>query len=257
MTKTSHITKLSELDTTELTFSDLNKMSSGAQFGNIQKNGRMCLLQLPKITGFGADKFEDQEKGDHKFTMSVQFTKEDIETNPTIKSAFEKLQEIRTCVKTNSKENSQDYFKKKKASDDYVDASFSDFLKESKNKNTEEPDGRYYTLKLKLKLSKKEEGKFDFGAFDSNKQKMDLTLDNITDKVRKWSKVKCTITPNIWIIGGKFGVTWNLHQMQYWEPEGGIPDKNEFCMIDSSDDEEEEDVKEDPHELIEDDDDSD
>ena len=29
--------------------------------------------------------------------------------------------------------------------------------------------------------------------------------------------------------------------MQYWEPEGGIPDKNEFCMIDSSDDEEEED----------------
>ena len=86
---------------------------------------------------------------------------------------------------------------------------------------------------------------------------MDLTLDNITDKVRKWSKVKCTITPNIWIIGGKFGVTWNLHQMQYWEPEGGIPDKNEFCMIDSSDDEEEENAKTDPQELIEDDDNSD
>lgn len=257
MTKTSHITKLSELNTTELTFSDLNKMSSGAQFGNIQKNGRMCLLQLPKITGFGADKFEDQEKGDQKFTMSVQFTKEDIESNPTVKSAFENLQELRTRVKTNAKENSQDYFKKKKASDDYVDASFSNFLKESKDKTSEEPDGRYYTIKLKLKPSKKEERKFDFGAFDSNKQKMDLTLDNITEKIKKWSKVKCTITPNIWIIGGKFGVTWNLHQMQYWEPEGGIPDKNEFCMIDSSDEEEEEDTKEDPHELIEDDEDSD
>ncbi len=108
MTKTSHITKLSELDTTELNFSDLNKMSSGAQFGNIQKNGRMCLLQLPKITGFGADKFEDQEKGDQKFTMSVQFTKEDIDSNPSVKSAFEKLQARRTRVKTNAKENSQD-----------------------------------------------------------------------------------------------------------------------------------------------------
>ena len=253
MTKTSHITKLSELDTNELTFTDLNKMSSGAQFGNIQKNGRMCLLQLPKITGFGADKFEDKEKGDVKFTMSVQFSKEDIENNESVKSAFEKLLEVRTKVKDNAKTNSQDYFKKKKASDDYVDASFSDFLKESKNKLTEEPDGRYWTVKLKLKLSKKEADKFDFGAFDSTKQKMDLVTDNITDKIKKWSKVKCTITPNIWVIGGKFGVTWNLHQMQYWEPEGGIPDKNEFCMIDSSDDEEEEDNKEDPHELIEDD----
>ena len=254
MTKTSHITKLSELDTTELTFSDLNKMSSGAQFGNIQKNGRMCLLQLPKITGFGADKYEDQDKGEQKFTMSVQFTKEDIENNESVKQAFEKLQDIRSKVKENAKNNSQEYFKKKKASDDYVDASFSDFIKESKDKNTEEPDGRYYTLKLKLKQSKKEEGKFDFGAFDSTKQKMELTTENITDKIKKWSKVKCTITPNIWVIGGKFGVTWNLHQMQYWEPEGGIPDKNEFCMIDSSDDEEEEDKKEDPHELIMDDD---
>ena len=253
MTKTSHITKLSELDTTELTFTDLNKMTSGAQFGNIQKNGRMCLLQLPKITGFGADKFEDKEKGDVKFTMSVQFTKDDIDNNESVKNAFEKLQEIRSKVKDNAKTNSQDYFKKKKASDDYVDASFSDFLKESKDKLTEEPDGRYWTIKLKLKLSKKEAEKFDFGAFDSNKQKMDLNTANITDMIKKWSKVKCTITPNIWIIGGKFGVTWNLHQMQYWEPEGGIPDKNEFCMIDSSDDEEEEDNKEDPHELIEDD----
>lgn len=253
MSKTSHITKLSELNTDDLNFTDLNKMSSGAQFGNIQKNGRMCLIQLPKITGFGADKYEDKEKGDVKFTMSVQFTKDDINTIESVKLAFEKLQEIRAKVKENAKTNCNEYFKKKKASDDYVDASFSDFLKESKDKNTEEPDGRYYTLKLKLKLSKKEAEKFDFGAFDSNKQKMDLTTDNITDKIKKWSKVKCTITPNIWVISGKFGVTWNLHQMQYWEPEGGIPDKNEFCMIDSSDDEEEENNEVDPHELIADD----
>ena len=95
MTKTSHITKLSELDTNELTFTDLNKMSSGAQFGNIQKNGRMCLIQLPKITGFGADKYEDPEKGDQKFTMSVQFTKEEIESNESVKTAFDNLKEIR------------------------------------------------------------------------------------------------------------------------------------------------------------------
>ena len=42
--------------------------------------------------------------------------------------------------------------------------------------------------------------------------------------------------------------------MQYWEPEGGIPDmKNEFCMIESSDDEEEEQDEEKVDELIDDD----
>jgi len=253
MSKINHITKLSELNVNELTFTELNKMSSGAQFGNIQKNGKMCLLQVPKITGFGADKFEDKDKNELKFTMSLQFTKDDIDSNESVKSAFESLVNIRDKVKENAKNSSQEYFKKKSASKDYVEASFSDFLKESKNKDTEEPDGRYWTMKLKLRISKKDVEKFDFGAFDSKKQKMDLTIDNITDKVKKWSKVKCTITPSIWIIGGKFGVTWNLHQMQYWEPEGGIPDKNEFCMIDSSDDEEEEDNTNDPHELIDDD----
>ena len=37
----------------------------------------------------------------------------------------------------------------------------------------------------------------------------------------------------------KFGVTWNLWQMQYWAPEGGAAlSKDNYCMIDSSDEEE-------------------
>ena len=37
---------------------------------------------------------------------------------------------------------------------------------------------------------------------------MDITTENISDKIRKWSKVKVVITPNIYVIGGKFGVTY-------------------------------------------------
>ena len=114
MSKTSHITKLSELNTDDLNFTDLNKMSSGAQFGNIQKNGRMCLIQLPKITGFGADKYEDKEKGDVKFTMSVQFTKDDINTIESVKLAFEKLQEIRAKLRKMLKQIVMNILKRKK-----------------------------------------------------------------------------------------------------------------------------------------------
>ena len=72
-------------------------------------------------------------------------------------------------LKEIAQERSQEWFKKKKASSDYIDACFTPFLKESKDKETEESDGRYHTLKLKLKPNKKKPGSFDFGAFDSSK----------------------------------------------------------------------------------------
>ena len=70
---------------------------------------------------------------------------------------------------------------------------------------------------------------------------MDITKENVCDLIKKWGQVKLVITPNIWIISGKIGVSWNLWQLKYWEPEGGVVlNKEDVCMIDSSDDDEEE-----------------
>ena len=67
----------------------------------------------------------------------------------------------------------------------------------------------------------------------------------ISELIKKWSQVKVVISPNIWIISGKIGVSWNLWQVKYWEPEGSVViNKEEDCMIDSSDDEEEEEEQE-------------
>ena len=75
---------------------------------------------------------------------------------------------------------------------------------------------------------------------------MDLNKDNISDSVKKWGEVKTVISPNIWIISGKIGVSWNLWQLKYWEPEGGqVLNKEELCMIDSSSDEESDEENED------------
>ena len=73
----------------------------------------------------------------------------------------------------------------------------------------------------------------------------------VTEKIQKWSRGKFIITPNIYVIGGKFGVTWNLWQMQYWAPEGGAAlSKDNYCMIDSSDDEEQSEEEEKHEQLI-------
>ena len=233
------------IDYNKLTTTDKITLGSGASFVNLKYNDQMCLFKLPKITCFGVDTFEDQKSSEKKSTMSVQFKKENIETDESVKDAVEGLQNFEKYIKEWARKNSQELFKKKSVSPDFVDATFNSILKESKNKDTEEPDGRYYTLKIKLKPSKKDEEKFDFGAFTSSKEKMNITKENVSNLIKKWGQVKVVITPNIWIISGKIGVSWNLWQLKYWEPEGGVVlNKEDHCMIDSSDDEEEEEEEE-------------
>ena len=247
---TDYITKAANIKSDNISVEEPRKSATGAQFANIRSKNEILCIQMPKLEGFGADVYED-DKG-KKFTMSMRFKKDQLENDKTIKNTFDGISNVVTSVKDHAKENGKAYFNKKNPSKDHIDAVFSESLKESKDKETQETDGRYFTMKVKLKVNK--EGSFDFGVFDSNKNKMDVTPDNVVSKIKKWSTVKCTLKPVVWVISGKFGITWELVQMQYWEPEGGRPDmKNEFCMIESSDDEEEEQDEEKVDELIDDD----
>jgi hypothetical protein len=249
----NNIVTPNNIDYEKITMGDKITLGSGASFVNIKYNsGTNLLLQLPKATSFGVDAFEDTKTGDKKYTMSIQFKKENIELDEKVKNAVDGLKEFETYIKDWAQKNSQEIFKKKVISKDYIDATFNPILKESKNKETEEPDGRYFTLKIKLKPSKKAEDKFDFGGFHSNKEKMNITKENVTDIIKKWGEVKTVITPNIWIISGKLGISWSLWQLKYWEPEGGFMlNKEDFCMIESSEEEEEEEEEdEEEHEVV-------
>ena len=242
-----------DIDYSKMTTSDKVTLGSGASFVNLKYNEQMCLLKLPKTTCFGVDTFEDAKTLEKKSTMSIQFKKEQIDTDENMKNAIDGLKQFEQYIKEWAKNNSQELFKKKTVSSDFIDAIFNPILKSSKNKDTEEDDGRYYTLKIKLKPSKKDNEKFDFGAFTSSKEKMNITKENVSGLIKKWGQVKVVITPNIWIISGKIGVSWNLWQVKYWEPEGGVVlNKEEYCMIDSSDEEEEDEDEKDEDEKDED-----
>ena len=43
---------------------------------------------------------------------------------------------------------------------------------------------------MNLNQVKKDESKFDCGAFTSSKEKMDITKDNVSELIKKWSQVK-------------------------------------------------------------------
>ena len=60
---------------------------------------------------------------------------------------------------------------------------------------------------------------------------MDITPETVKN-IKSRGFVKCAITPNVYVINGKLGCSWYLHQAQYWEPEGdnGYVDKSNFVF---------------------------
>ena len=248
---------LSKFDESLLTFSELKTGGKGGKFGNIQYNGGKCQFKVPKSTTFGADEYTSED-GTKQWTIQVQIKKEDIESDPEIKNTMEGFKRFEKALRENAKVNGQEYFgnklkKKQQVSDEFLDASMNPIYKTSVNKETGEEDDRYHTFKVKLQPDRKKEGRFSFGAFDSKKEPLELTTENVVDKLQKWGKAKFIIEPRIYIINGKLGVSWYAYQLLWYEPEGGGPvNPHTRCMIDSSDDEEEEDNAEDKNELIDD-----
>ena len=105
-----------EINYDNLTMSDKVTLGSGASFVNLKYNDQMCLFKLPKITCFGVDTFEDAKTLEKKSTMSVQFKKEQIETDENVKNAVEGFQEFEQHIKEWARKNSQELFKKKNVS---------------------------------------------------------------------------------------------------------------------------------------------
>ena len=182
-----------------------------------------------------------------------------MDTDEKVKKCFEGLKEFERVVKEQAKKNSQDYFKKKKMSDEVIDTIFNDFLKPSVDKETREEDGRAVYMKFKYAFVPKSDTHFDVGCFNSKKEDIELTTSNIDDVILRNSNVKCVVTPNIYISSGKFGITWKVWQMRLWEPEGSnaLLNKKVLCMVDSSSDEEDEDDEVDHVDNVYNDDDDD
>jgi len=244
-------TKLSEIDTTKLTFTELKAGGKGGKFGNVQYNGGRPLFKLPKVKTFGGEEYISED-GRKDYTMTLQITKEMEEEDKEIAAAINGLLEFEKALGEHAKNNSLEFFgKKKKVTDDFLEASRNPIVKPSKNKETGDEDDRYKCMKVKLGQNKKEPGTFNFTIFKEDKEKMELTPETVKN-IKSRGYVKCAITPNIYVINGKLGCSWYLHQGQYWEPEENTTyvDKDKFCLYSSDEEEEEEDNQKDENQVI-------
>lgn len=248
MSKQKGLLKIKELNTDELNFGDVSTNQHNGKFVNLQLNGNPFKLQMPKLKTWGIKSFNDESKPNEppKYHLNLVFSKQEIDTDNKVKEALNKLEDMQNKIKEMLKERSKEFFNKKSASMDFIDACFNPFIVKSKDKETQEFDDRYSHIKLKLGL-KKDGDEFTKNFmpkfFSKDKKKLvdeddkEITSDN-HEKFSFGTEAKCSIQPGmIWFMGSnKCGVTWNLHQAVV---EKLIQRKQEEeCLIqDSSDDE--------------------
>lgn len=249
MSKSNGVLKIKQINIDDLDFGEISLNKNGGKFTNLQLNGNPFKIQMPNLKTWGIKCYEDQNNPNQppKYSLNLVFTKENVETDSKIKEALQHLEKMEIKVKEMLKDRSKEFFNKKSASMDFIDACFTPFVSKSKDKETQEEDDRYSSIKTKLNLFKdKETGqlteKFMAKLFTKTKEKLvnkegnEITTQNY-HCFSAGTEAKCVIQPGmVWFIGNKCGLTWNLHQGMV----GSLNERSndDLCIVlDSSDDE--------------------
>jgi hypothetical protein len=156
-------------------------------------------------------------KGDGKF--KVQFSFKGKDTNPRVAKFHETIEAIDNYVIDQAVKNSGKWFKKPGMTRDMLKLFFKPTLRYSKDKDGNEK--REYPPHMAAALKKNKEGHFIAEVYDDAKKQ----IEGVTpvEALRRNAEVVPILScGGVWIVDGKFGVTWTLHQAIIKVPgEGG------------------------------------
>lgn len=174
---------------------------------------RWLTIQTPSMMTWGISDYCD-EKGDSngRFQMSICFPNAGTETAETTEF-LEKLKKFQDAVLTHAYENRELWFGTEEMGQDIIKFNFKPFIKYPKNKETKKPDMTKPTIRPKVSLY---EGRWDIELYDTNYKIIypceDESLSPV-DFVPMFSNVvACLQCTGIWIIDGKWGITFKVKQ---------------------------------------------
>ena len=241
--------KAKEFQPSQTTYDEPQTNKRGGKSVNIRLKGQPIVLQVPLMLTWGVNEWVDEQNGSVKYDMSLQF---DPHKSDTQSAFLDEMKAFEEKIKNDAVTNSKKWFGKKMTYD-VVDALMYPILKYPKDKESGEPDlSRNPTLKLKVPFW---EGRFNVEVYNTSKQPLYLPPAygkegdgnqapnqdrdaTPVDFIPKGSHVKGLIRCNgLWFVGGKFGCTWQMLQMNSRPPTRLVG--SGVCAIeDDSDDEE-------------------
>jgi hypothetical protein len=165
--------------------------------------GKRILLQGPQLqVPYDASDY----KGDGKF--KVQFSFRGREANPKVAKFHDVIEALDNFVLDMAVKNCGKWFKKAGMTRDMLKLFFKPTIRYSKDKDGNEK--REYPPHMAVKLGQKS-GAFTAEIFDDGRKKIE-GVTPVESLRRNAEAVPILSCGGIWIVDGKFGVTWNLHQ---------------------------------------------
>jgi len=240
----SIVQKVSSLSTSNIVFSDLKKQGKGGflSFVNYKVNDKSqrLIIQIPKMfSPFGASTYKKEElpKGQlakYSVGLSLDTTDKKIKVLKEFLQSLDKLA-CKTAASNKDWLKQLAYKNKKKKSKDDVaedleDNKYSSIIKESRNEKY--PDTFAPKVPIDWKASQPA-----IQVYNKQKQKLDVTYDNIEQMLPKLTEIKGLIQiSHVWFVSGKFGITLKILQALTFPKET----LSGLSLLDDSDDEESE-----------------
>ena len=223
-----------------ITFSDVKVNAKGGKKIYVSYEGSPIMVQFPKMSSpFGVNRSKYGEPTNLSGPPKCSVSFGNMDDNSELKDLHNKLRNVEDIVKKEAQKNSNTWFKKKKMTMDTINEFFKSSIKQSKDKETNEPDGKYPdTFDFKI---------MDYGGnvqttfFSSEKDpktKRPNELDSSVfsaHRALKGAQIKVILKLNsVWVVDKKFGCTWDAESMVVY-PNKTLGD--DYAFIDESDDE--------------------
>jgi hypothetical protein len=187
--------------------------SGGKSIGIVNKHTmKVFVMNTPLMLTWGVNEFVDEKSGKKSYDMSLQFPKEEYNSE-AVQKFLENMIAFENKLKKDAIANSKEWMNKVKMSTEVVDALWTPMVKYPKDQNTGEPDlTRPPTLRVKFPVW---DGEWKCELYDMEQKKIFPNENGLfpQDLIAKATNVATMIQcGGLWFANGKFGVTWRLVQ---------------------------------------------
>ena len=207
----STIVQSTDFSTSNVTFSPIKLMDSGAKMSYLSYAGRPLVMQTASMSlPYGMNVFD--KAGPVKYSVDLSFRGYEEGKDAKVKAFYDVLMKLDEFMVKKGVENSQAWFKSK-LSEDVVKAFYTPLVRVSKDANG---NPKPYPPSFKLNLRKKQGSDiFDIVAYDQNKQAYNYEETSLEELLVKGAQITALIQcTSVWFAGSKFGLSWKGIQLR-------------------------------------------
>ena len=234
------IIKPSTIDMKNIEFAEPEINAKGGKAIKVSYTGEKFLIHSPEMSiAFDAANSTEEPGAYPKWAFQLSFDgmHEPSVNGRHIKKFHTMIDDLDEHLIDAAIPNSLSWLKMKSAQRPVIEALINRTIKQSKDKKTQEPDGKYPdTMKVRIPIGK--EGRLLCNIFDKDSGDKAITDLSVLGRLKRNARVILILEcSGLYVMSGKFGFTgWSLHTCKIMRDAytGGIP--RNVCLITDSDD---------------------